>query len=162
MQALSVEPTPCITLEDIVKARAKLAKSNTNGGKSGTVNEWIVALHMALLFSLLIVFNATKRREIVEILPSWLTLTLIFFNKKTRPTCMKEFRGIGLLDCMSKSFMGCLMMVARKMTHISGWWLHLNSMAYKAKGCMAHVALTISTIFHRTYEWDVAVSCVVF
>jgi len=59
---------------------------------------------------------------------------------------MKDFRGIGLLDCSSKFYVGCLMSVAKKTTRLENWWLKVVSMAYTPKCCTAHETLLISTL----------------
>ena len=111
---------------------------------------------------MLIAFNARLKGKTVETMRSWLIMSLVFLNKTQVPRKMKDFRGIGLLDCFSKFYVGCLMSVAKRTTRLEHWWLKVVSMAYTPKCCTAHVALLISTLLHRCYEWDGKTSCTIF
>ena len=91
---------------------------------------------------MLFAFNARLRGQTVETMKSWLIMTLIFLNKKNVPKNMKEFRGIGLLDCFSKFYVGCLMSVAKRISILENWWLTV-SMAYTPTCCTAHVTLLL-------------------
>ena len=119
-----------ILLEDMVQAKAKLSKDKSNGGCSSTVNEWIKSLPAVMMYWLLIAFNARLKGKTVETMRSWLIMTLVFLNKTQVPKKMKDFRGIGLLDCFSIFYLGCLMSMAERTTRLEHWWLKVVSVAY--------------------------------
>ena len=104
LQETSGEIPPEILLEDLVQARAKLSKDKASGGCSSTVNEWIKSLPVVVMYWLLIAFNTRLKGKTVETMRSWLIMTLVFLNNTKVPNHMKEFRGIGLLDCFKKCY----------------------------------------------------------
>ena len=78
------------------------------------VNEWIKSMPVTLLFRFVEVFNARMLGLEIEVMQSWLLLILIPFRQALRACKFGDFRGIALLECMSKFYMSVVMNVVRR------------------------------------------------
>ena len=140
-------------MEDVVMARSGLNSGKASGGGSPLVNEWIKSMPVTLMFWFVEVFNACMLGQKIEVMQSWQLLILILLRKNPRACKFGDFRGIVLLECMSKFYMSVVMNVVRRTTPLRGWRRQVCNYAYTPKCCTAHVSLLMSTLFHRAREW---------
>ena len=147
---LDGRPAPRLTLQDVVDARAKLSASGANGC-SGVVGALLKVLPLTFLFVLLQVFQDRFAGVVVEDVKSWSTIVLILLNKIPNPAVFDHFRGISLLDVVSKLYMGCLMRIVARYPAPKSW-SNVCSFAYEKGKNASQVGLAIMSIMAKSWE----------
>ena len=93
-------------LADVFAGRANLQHGKSGGGGSLVVNEmlkWMPYLMVFLVWRMMVGRYDGSQDEIVQ---SWLLVLVNFIPKTKVQTQMADFRGICLLETMSKWYMG--------------------------------------------------------
>ena len=110
------------------------------------------ALPLIFVFLIYKIFFQRYLGHQVEHVVSWRSIILSFINKEAKPTKMSHFRGVCLLDVLSKMFMSVLVMVLKRQA-APLHWKSACTFAYEAGLSTADLILTIKTLLARAYDW---------
>ena len=134
LQEKSGEPPPEILLEDMVYAKSKLSKDKTSGGSNPRVNEWIKSLPAAVMYWLLVAFNARpkgKTLETIETMRSWLITISGIPGQVEGAKDNEGFQRHWFVGLLQQILCG-LPVCGQEDKRLENWWLKVVSMRTRA------------------------------
>ena len=105
---------PPMKLSDIFAARANLQNRKSGGGGSLVVNEMLKLMPYLMVFVVWRMMVGRYDGSQEEIVQSWLLILINFIPKSKVQTQMADFRGICLLETMSKWYMGVVIRMVNR------------------------------------------------
>ena len=116
--------------------------------------DMIAVLPLTFVFMFLEV--CTRRffggEELMQAPSSWRHIMMIFLNKVGMPCKFTEFRGVAMLDSLSKWYMAALVISIAEQVNPARI-AHAACFAYEAGRQCGEILLIISCIFQVLWEW---------
>ena len=152
---------PILSVGVVLQARARLCTGRCFGGGEEIVAEMIRLLPIAAVYAVVDMFSLRYSGEVVEDLETWRTVIMIFLQKVANPTQLKQFRGISLLSVMSKWYMQCLYILAKRCQRPKAWD---RVCIYSYECCLStsHVTIALQLLLCRGWEWQLRSPVYVF
>ena len=142
---------PPLLIGDVLAARASLQKGKAAGGGTPIVNEMVKLFPYLLLFVLWTMMCGRYDGSQTEVMTSWLLILVNFIPKQQKLKSIKHFRGVCLLETISKLYMAVLIrMVSRQ---FDPWKFIVCNFAYQKKLCTSHLILTVKLLLFKSYDW---------
>ena len=145
-------PIPPILIEDVLETKAQMTKGSTNGGKSIVVSELLHFFPLLSSFWFLGVIRGKHIGEEIKSPTSWRHIIMIFLAKVFSPTQCKQFRGISLLDTLSKFFCGVLVTYISRILKPSVFPGAACFAYTKSRSC-ADITFIVNHVFHNLWDW---------
>jgi hypothetical protein len=152
---------PKLTIGIVLHGRARLRTGKCSGGGEKIVAEMLRLLPIAAVYIIADVFAKRYAGELVENVEAWKTIIMIFLQKVAKPQQMKHFRGISLLSVMSKWYMQCLYILAKRCPRPKAW----NRVCiYSYECCLStdYVTSALHLLLCRGWEWQLQSPVYVF
>ena len=145
----------------MLDAKSGLSNETASGGGSKVVNEHLHVMPLQFFFWLLSVFALRFDTAICKSPASWRKIVMVFLAKQQAPYMFKHFRGIALLEIVSKFYMGTVVICLQKQIRRTRF-THSVMFVYTKNRSSAEVVLILNKILATLYEWRNVVSGVVF
>lgn len=140
-----------MSLEDVLVAKSTMTKGTSSGGDSLINTEMLCIFPIVFTFWIYFVFRARFFGKLISP-ASWLLIVMIFFSKSMHPRCFDHFRGIALLDNISKWYSGAIVRnITRQITRTK--YKDACCFAYTPKHCCGEIVLVISNLLRVAYDW---------
>ena len=136
-----------------LQARARMAHGKCNGGGEDIVVEMIRQLPVSVVYVIADLFEKRYSGEVCEDVMSWHAIIMIFLPKVPRPRTLKHFRGISLLSVMSKWYMQCLYLLAKRGPKPAKHH-HVCIYSYENSLGTRHITTTLQHLMSRGWEWQ--------
>ena len=152
---------PEMTAGVVLEGRSRLSTGKSAGGGEAIVAEMIRLLPIAAVYIIADLFAKRYAGEDTEDIEAWRSVIMIFLQKVAKPTQMKHFRGISLLSVLSKWYMQCLYVLARRCPRPAAW----NCVCiYSYECCLGtdHITTALQLLLCRGWEWQLKSPVYVF
>ena len=146
-----MEPPP-MTIAHVLRARSTL-KMGSSGGGDGLVAEVLLNLPLTVVAIVHSHFVARYRGWWVEDLPQWRELLMFFLQKIKNVKNVKDYRGVTLLNLLSKWYCGTLMLIYEEDTVRPARWLKIASVGFRPATSVAMVASSLLMTYRAAWEW---------
>ena len=116
------------------------------------------------MIAVYMVANLFARRysgEVCEQVETWKSIAMIFLPKVASPECLDQFRGISLLPVMSKWYMQCLYILARR-SPLPKAWNMVAVFSYQCCLSTAYITSALQLLVARGWEWQLQQPIYVF
>eukprot|EP00973_Karenia_brevis_P069173 9617223-Karenia_brevis.AAC.1 len=110
-------------------------------------------LPIAAVYIVADLFAKRYSGENSEDVESWRTVLMIFLPKEASPQCLTEFRGISLLSVMSKWYMQCLYILAKR-SPLPKPWNTIAVFSYECCLSTAYITTSLQLLLSRGWEWQ--------
>ena len=101
--------------------------------------------------------------KIVEEIEEWRTLLLVLLGKPGESRMrLEHYRGIALVSCFSKWYMGVLVLLYEQQTLRPSLWRNVCSLGFQVGHHVGSLTGAILMIFRSAYEWRVTNPCCMF
>jgi len=117
-----------MNISHVLADRGRMTRNESTGGGSRITTDMIHLLPMSVVFVLATLFCERACRPRSEVcdpdvgyLMSRATTVMLLLPECGRPTCLDEFRGIALLNVLSKWYMASLMCMLDEVPFLMKW-----------------------------------------
>lgn len=140
----------------VLRARAALMNNKGPGGGDPCVPEIlkeIPAIVVELVEQVRGLFCLRLAGRFVEELDTWRKLVLVFIGKDAKPEDFNGFRGITMISCFSKWYMGSLMLLYEEKTIRPEHWENVVFLGFSPGQHCGTITSGILMAFRAAWEW---------
>ena len=153
-QAKTLPPPPSLTVDVVVRARAALTSNQCAGGNDPIVAEVLMLVPILVVEQVTQLFRWRYMGKIVEEIEEWRTLLLVLLVKPGESGMrLEHYRGIALVSCFSKWYMGVLVLLYEQQTMRPSLWKNVCSLGFQVGQHVGTLTGAILMIFRSAYEW---------